>query len=167
MKKKIFILDYKKILHKLFFTGLFKAKTEEKENNTVFLCQELKRLRGEIRLISDQLEKLNSGSSRAQEVQVENLNLEKVVLESLSINLGDIDVDTVNGTMNLGVTVNLQSGALSLPDTIKVSESTPAISDPTLSFVKQTSKKEAAYNICIRPNCTAQEITPKITRIEM
>lgn len=159
MKKKIFVWDCKKILHKIFFGSRFRADTKEKEHTPICSCQELKCLRDEMKLISEQLDKLNSGPWRAQEVQVENINLEKVVLESLSFNLGDIDVDAVNGTMNIGITVNLQSGALSLPEKIKVSDSAPANSSPPNSPGKQTRKKEAAYNICIKPNSSAQEIT--------
>lgn len=164
--KQTFILDWKKILHKLFFFDRFKVVTKEKGNITVCPCPELKHLTGEIRLISEQLKKSNSTSCPTQEVKVENINLEKIVLESLSFNLGNIDVDAIHGTMNIGITVNLHSGALSLPEKIKVSDNTTHNSDSTLSFGKQTSKKKAAYHICINPNSSAQEITPKITRTD-
>lgn len=166
MKQKLFILDFKKVLDKLFSVNRFKADTGVKSNIPVCPCQELTGLKGEMRLISEQLEKLNSCSCQTQEVNVENINLEKIVLESLSFNLGNIDVDTINGTMNIGITVNLPSSALMLPEKIKVSDNKTSKSDPTISSVKQTNEKKAVYHICINPNDSAQVITPKIIRTD-
>lgn len=134
MKQKIFILDFKKILPKFFCADRFKIKANEKGNNIISPCQELNRLTAEIKFISEQFEKINSRSRQTQEVKAENINIEKIVLESLSFELGNMDVDTINGTMNIGITVNLQSGALSLPSKIKVAENTTNKNDSTLPF---------------------------------
>lgn len=164
VKQKILVINWKKILHKLFFFDRLKVVSKEKENIIVCPCQELKYLTGEMRLISEQLKKLNPVSYPTQDFKVENINVEKIVLESLSFELGNIDVDAIHGTMNIGITVNLQSGALKLPEKIKLTDDTTYNSDPTLSFGKQTNKKKVAYHICINPNSSEQEKSPKITR---
>ncbi len=166
MKQKILVLDFKEILHKLFPLNRFKADTKEKGNKTVCPCQELVGLKSDMGLICERLEKLNSSSCRAQEVSAENINVEKIVLENLSFNLGNIDVDAINGTMNIGITVNLPSGALSLPDKIQVPDNKTNKIYPTTSSEKQPSKKKTAFNICINPSSFSQEITPKIIRTD-
>lgn len=166
MKRRSLILDCKKILHQLLLVGRFKPVLKEKQKNAVCPCQELKQLSGEIKLLNEKLDKLNSGCCSAREVQVEHINVEKVVLESLSFDLGNIDVDAVNGTMNIGVTLNLQSGSVSPPEKIKLSGSKSADKNSAILFDKRTGKKEASYRIYFGSNPSIEEITPEVRPVD-
>lgn len=139
---------------KLLLNNLFKKFMPLKisSNNSK---EEIHILCNEIKTLNETLNQINKDILSKQDVQVENVNFENLILDKLSFDLGNFDVDQISGALNIGITLNLQTGTLSLPKNLKIND----------KLDKHKQSKETQYKINYSQTNKNKPLVPKINRI--
>lgn len=167
--KNVIVFDYKKLLARLFrcdCRGIGRMKIPEREIEGIQTNKELRKLLAELKTLNQKMAEVTVGCCPIRDFKVENIILDKVIFESIAVNMGNIAIDELTGTMNIGLTVNLSSVPSRVPAIELSGEGIPGNNGNTVKTGGRNDGKKPAYRISFSPMKSSEEVKPKISRIE-